>query len=403
MPYSCSVSGKELHVFPANDTSYRIVGRRFEQPYVACTNRGAACETMMVHRFSIDCDGAQIPWWRVMQAAANTGIKIPAGLPTGFAPVSALSGRFVLPALVRTSAQSAAVSMAVSTQDLSPDSVTEASDDGHSMAALSDAQWVTEVRADVMRATAGSNAGHVAASLGGVLLMLFAASMLAAGRWRLPVFATDAWQFIPGAAGEATARVLNNARESFGQMRSKVERSWQQSADYAPADETANAVLMLQARMIEVDFAVAALAPNLLLRAVLSSETETIRARIADLERRLPRRAPQKSAVIMRNLLRDLERISRIANSAGQGEGDSRDAGGYADDYGTPQTIADAYRVLGINPDAAPAVAKKLVDALRMSWHPDHARNESDRRTRESRMKQINAAWDLVKLQRAAA
>ena len=53
--------------------------------------------------------------------------------------------------------------------------------------------------------------------------------------------------------------------------------------------------------------------------------------------------------------------------------------------------------MLGINADAAPQVAKKLVDALRMSWHPDFARSEEDRQVREARMKQINAAWDLIK------
>ena len=50
-----------------------------------------------------------------------------------------------------------------------------------------------------------------------------------------------------------------------------------------------------------------------------------------------------------------------------------------------------------------PEVAKKLVDALRMSWHPDYAEDESDRRRRENRMKQINAAWDIVNGRREAA
>ena len=68
-----------------------------------------------------------------------------------------------------------------------------------------------------------------------------------------------------------------------------------------------------------------------------------------------------------------------------------------------PQSIGEAYRILGINPDAAPQIAKKLVDALRMSWHPDHARDEPDRLRREERMKQINAAWDMIKSQRVAA
>ncbi len=39
---------------------------------------------------------------------------------------------------------------------------------------------------------------------------------------------------------------------------------------------------------------------------------------------------------------------------------------------------------------------KKIVDGLRLSWHPDLAKDEADRQLREYRLKQINAAWDLI-------
>ena len=393
MPYSCAVNGKNLNVTPANDTAYRIVGRRFEQPFVACRN----CETMMVHRFTIECDGAQMPWSRITQAATQAGVKLPSGLPAGFAPLSALSGRFVLPALVRTATHSAAVSM----QDLSPDSVTEVADDWPSQTARN-SEWVTEVRSDVMRSTPGSNAGHVAASLGGVLLMLFAASMVAAGRWRMPASATSSWPPSSSAAGVAVGRLIKRAQQTLSQLRTSVENFSQFGAAPTTSDETANALLILQARLIEVEFAVASLAPHLLLRDVLSTETAAIRARADDIQRQASHRSAQKTAAILRNLLRELDRIGRIARSAYQAATDGSETVD-VDEQASPQTMADAYRILGINPDAAPVVAKKLVDALRMSWHPDHARDEGDRRIRESRMKQINAAWDLVKSQRAAA
>lgn len=399
MPYSCTMHGKDPRILPANDTSYRIAGRRVEQPFVACNTSGSACETMMVHRFAIECDGAQISWSRITQAAAQTGVKLPVGLPSGFAPVSALSGRFVLPALVRTSAQNASVAM----QDLSPDSVTDAPDDWPSPTAQNtSAQWVTEVRSDVLRSSPGSNAGHVAASLGGVLLMLFAASMVAAGRWRMPAPSTVTWP--PNASGvaDAATRLFRRAQDAFAQMRFNIEHPSQAHSGDAANDETANALLILKARLIDVEFVVGALAQTLLLRDVLATETEAIRARVVGLERQASRLSPQKTAAIVRNLLRDLDRISRIAKSADQTGPDRAETAIY-EEHDTPQTMVDAYRVLGINPDAAPAVAKKLVDALRMSWHPDHARDESDRRNRESRMKQINAAWDIVKAQRAAA
>jgi DnaJ-class molecular chaperone len=63
-----------------------------------------------------------------------------------------------------------------------------------------------------------------------------------------------------------------------------------------------------------------------------------------------------------------------------------------------PRTRAEALEVLGmgVTPDAGEAALKKIVDGLRSSWHPDRASDESDRQLRELRMKQINAAWDIL-------
>lgn len=68
-----------------------------------------------------------------------------------------------------------------------------------------------------------------------------------------------------------------------------------------------------------------------------------------------------------------------------------------------PRTRAEALEVLGIGiaPSATEAAIKKIVDGLRMSWHPDHAKDETDRALRELRSKQINAAWDILQRQRA--
>ena len=63
-----------------------------------------------------------------------------------------------------------------------------------------------------------------------------------------------------------------------------------------------------------------------------------------------------------------------------------------------PRTRAEAIQILGmgVTPQANQVAMKKIVDGLRLSWHPDHAKDESDRRMREFRIKQINAAWDLI-------
>lgn len=63
-----------------------------------------------------------------------------------------------------------------------------------------------------------------------------------------------------------------------------------------------------------------------------------------------------------------------------------------------PRTRAEALEVLGmgIAPEVNEAAIKKIIDGLRLSWHPDHARDPADRAMRELRLKQINAAWDII-------
>jgi hypothetical protein len=61
-----------------------------------------------------------------------------------------------------------------------------------------------------------------------------------------------------------------------------------------------------------------------------------------------------------------------------------------------PRNREEACRIIGASPDASEAVIKKIVDALRQSWHPDHAAGSADQGAREQRMKQINVAWDII-------
>ncbi len=68
-----------------------------------------------------------------------------------------------------------------------------------------------------------------------------------------------------------------------------------------------------------------------------------------------------------------------------------------------PRDKHEAYEMLGVNADISPKTLKKLVDALRACWHPDLAKDESDRLVREERMKRINIAWDIVSEKRAEA
>ena len=68
-----------------------------------------------------------------------------------------------------------------------------------------------------------------------------------------------------------------------------------------------------------------------------------------------------------------------------------------------PQTRDEALRVLGMGvaPEVSEVAVKKIVDGLRLSWHPDYATSPEDRELRELRMKQINAAWEVISGKRA--
>ena len=61
-----------------------------------------------------------------------------------------------------------------------------------------------------------------------------------------------------------------------------------------------------------------------------------------------------------------------------------------------PVTRADALALLGLNADASEAVIRKVVEALRQSWHPDLATGDADRAAREVRIKAINVAAGIL-------
>ncbi len=390
MPFACHADRGDVRLAASNETSYRILGRRDEQAFVMCRSNSSGCTTMMVHRFVIDCDGEKTAWWRVAQAARSLGVDMPSGLPAGFAPVSSLAGRLLLPAL----APSASATMKVSMQDLSPNSVTDEADERDERAAPG---WVTVVNADI-RADGNTGVARVSAAVLSILMVLLAASMIAAGRWRMPAISMVE---LPGAARTVTSQVYRQSRGLALAIRRRggeLWQTWQRSSDTASDEGLANALAMVHARLAETELAVATLPSDLLLRDVLTSEIDRVRERAAATEKQLRRTSPQKSASAVRAMLRELDRISRIAQSAAYGP--ARDV---RDEPELPRSIGEAYQMLGVNPDAAPAVAKKLVDALRMSWHPDHARDEPDRVRREERMKQINIAWDLINGRREAA
>jgi hypothetical protein len=159
-----------------------------------------------------------------------------------------------------------------------------------------------------------------------------------------------------------------------------------------------NAGGAVAAFFVQTEAAVALLKGAGPLRDVLQSELKHLRERLGNVETGAREGVPAaNTGPHYRALVRELERIRRIAESAAASLAGGRPS------TTLPRTTSEAYDVLGVNADVSEGVLKKIVDALRMSWHPDHARDEDDRRMREARIRQINIAWDLIIAKREAA
>ena len=374
MPFACTMEGGIPKVSPSTNNNYRVLGQRQELPFSSCgPSPNGVCETMMVHQFVIECDGERVSWAKVAQAARHAGVEMPANLPDGFAPVSLLHARFVLPALARSQSP---VYSRVAMQDLSPDSVVDRND---APARVETARWVTVI--DPERNFEVSSGAFKAASILGVLTLLIGASLALTRQWPAHLARGGSGAALAGAIGAFFKRSFENWQEAVA------------SGDDAN-DAISDALSLVHMRLAETELVVATLPQSLLLRDVLLSEIDGLRAKGADLSRRAKRLGRERAIAGSRALLRDLDRISRIAHGAMQTGADH--AG--ASDADTPVSEFDAYRVLGLNADAPPIAVKKVVDALRMTWHPDRARDEADRVLREKRIKQINAAWDILKM-----
>ena len=388
IPFACAMEANGPRLTPSAPRAYPVAGRRDEQPFTHCpAGARGDCVTIMVHRFQTACGEQKVAWFEVASAARAAGVALPEGLPQGFAPVGALQGRFVFPAQARFSKHESGVS----SETLSADGIREAAEAGGAGAA-DDGPWQTVIRAE-MRTEPAGGALRIAGFVAALMAALLALSMVVAGRHPLP-------QDVYGATVRRLRRVSGGMAALWAKTVTAAARSFGASPH---SDETLfNALAIAKARLAETELLVATLPRELLVREVLQAEIETVRGRLAGLEA-APNRERDKVGGRVRALLRELERIQRIAHgAAGDGAAQSHASEARAS-LRMPGSAQEAYQLLGINPDAAPQVAKKLVDALRMSWHPDFARDDDDRRVREARMKQINAAWDIIKDRRQAA
>lgn len=433
MPFECGLEGGEVRLTPSGETSYPIVGPRTEQTVTTCPKGvTAGCRTVMVHRFSISCAGKTVPWMEVAasigSAAANrawieagslnlvmptrAALDAPAGclnsngadlqrrvvlsgdclpwprkatfehlvLPEDYAPIGELGARLMIgaaadeadAALLLTNVSSADTEMMVAKAD--PDAVLQPVGRPESFETalepdLANDDWITVVHSgqDVAQATPHAPAAPqpvwtwlaIIGSAGAIMLLLalrYGPALLAgASRSAFRVAHRDL--------------SLANASEAVAALLHQTETATRDLKGAGP------------------------------LREVLMGELGNVRERLTNLDRQAAKGElpTERSAPQFRALVRELERIRRIVDSAAASLSNSRQT------ISLPRTASEAYEVLGVNAEVSAGVLKKIVDALRMSWHPDHARDDNDRALRETRIRQINIAWDLINGKREAA
>jgi hypothetical protein len=252
---------------------------------------------------------------------------------------------------------------------------------------LASDDWVTVVRAE--RDFSAAGVGDVGAP--GAWAWFLAAMALVTAAGLIHVRPSSPWPAVLDAISpvmtRATARLATQLRGSHW---------WRRWHGHAAPESFANAGAAVDALLKQTESLVSELKGVGPLREVLQSELKLVRRTLRSVEAAASVGGGDETQLAMRSashyraLVRELERIHRIAESAAASLSGARPAGS------VPRTASEAYDVLGVNPDVSEGVLKKIVDALRMSWHPDHARDQEDRLLREDRMRQINVAWDLI-------
>jgi hypothetical protein len=203
------------------------------------------------------------------------------------------------------------------------------------------------------------------------------------------------WTEAAAGARRNIQRLRDRAHDIVGDLHNRLAVSSNDDpvAPEGKADPAlSSALLQLKAMLARTEAAVAMLSSQAVVREVMQSELAVIRGRIEEAERASHRGSTpvMKLAAQFRQIARDIDRVQNIAQSA------SRSFSIHAQATSIPTSVTEAYALIGVDPTDGEIVAKRVIDGLRMSSHPDHAQNEADRLDRESRIKQINVASDLI-------
>jgi hypothetical protein len=456
LPFTCTIEHGRLHVEAAAQQIYAITSHRDQQSFTYCpVGEGDRCRTWMVHRFVVQCAGGRASWPEIVAAGMGRGpfrptieggqllLRLgarrgdaaerwcyegdhipgrakpgwtrcgPAGngglmnamrthivaLPRGFAPLGLVGARVLIdtePPRPPVAAQLTATEPvlpaasqpslpAVTIEPLEPVTpplvpMVEAPAEPTPQPAIlpplppiampistapSWKPWIEITPANAAREEPAAVAPDRVAKLF-ALLLLASVSLLATGallRRRPAPLASPADR--SAGLGEAEApRAVALRAKAEGHI-SLINSSLDRLTTVAPLRNALARDLQASERRLAVVMA-----------GISSSRIEP--AAWARARRRLER------------IAQDLDRLQQIAESAVSSMLSVRAQSEL------PRNKDEAYVALGVTAGVSEPILKKLVEALRISWHPDLARNDEERAAREIRIKEINVAWDLI-------
>lgn len=450
VPLACAVERGRLVVNPASERTHPILGQRSSHAFTTCAaGKEPRCRSFMVHEFDLSCDGYRVSWLGLVGGALERDdprirvvgnrftLRMPPGwnagrstsanepdivaFPAGFAPALNLPARFIgdtvtvptvttweEPGTSKPSANPvrvasmAPVAFGPSTAAAGRTPIMTASTTVEATAPATEASsWMTTVEPVSMAfGTSRERLGTLAAAVAFAWLVLFAARR----------------RFVASRANALGSGLRALPSPSAGHPAEPEAEAPQPPPHPQPDNDTAprassndgDTYAAHCARMISdavtqhkaIRDAVQSMT-NSSLRDVLNEDLEMVQAVLLapNLANDIASGLWTSVEIAVTRVLADLDRIGRII------EGLSKTAVPDAVRYATtlPETADDAFHLLGVRSDASPVAVKKIVDGLRLSWHPDHAKDETDRSIREARLKQVNVAWDLIQGHQKAA
>ena len=454
MPYSCTVVGGLPRLTPSDDRGYSIIGQKEQRNYTACSPvNPSLCRQWTLYRFQLDCGGAHVPWISVAAAAATVRngrtwvehgrlhMEMPSRwtmasddpcaqvsgydyrwrsgeyarycadrkalargpiieMPDGFAPMMGLDGIFVAESAAKSNPKFAnsntttQPSAKVARNDQTRPVSAAAPSTVHAAPASTD-----DLRPEAKTETATAANGSANAGSDTTPRIINQAST--------PQTESQTKTLAENTVAQAPSSHPSQPSVVTGSV-SEAAKDGPQSKGGQLAAEANSAHLSVSSNLVPdigstLNPTTLALGSLTALGLIVLTFMRRERAQPAFLSSRDIATVSLDARSSSREIVFPLGRPpTRFApNAVGLQTQPASETSTYPQPVWSdhvPQTRDEALRVLGmgVGPDVNDAAIKKIIDGLRLSWHPDHAKSAADRELRELRMKQINAAWEII-------